>query len=589
MSDANPPSRRIRILREEVSRKIAAGEVIDRPLSIVRELVDNALDAEARSIDVYLEAGGISRIRVVDDGAGMGPEDLDLCWQAHATSKIEHEDDLLRVTSLGFRGEALSSIATCSRLSIQSSPRAAGERQGPAHRLEVRAGKRLSFEPGPGRNGTTVEVTELFHDFPARRKFLRSPSAESGLCRSVFVDRAVAHPDVGMRLFVDGDLKLTLPAGGLKDRIALAYAQQLDGRLLREAGLEIEGARVRLVAGLPELRRRDRKLMQVFVNGRRIAEYALLQAVEFGFSGTVPGGWHPVAFVLLDVDPSLVDFNIHPAKKEARFRNLPEVHRLVVAAVQRMLAPSVSSAASRGQAPSEAGPGMAGGANRPPAETHGPIPLIPREDRPAPAGDGLPIRYLGQVFGVFLIFELPGRLVMLDQHAAHERLIYDRMGARAPALQEMLFPLAFDASEEEAARIEAARADLEALGIAVQPSSGGPTGGRRAGARSFEVTSLSSDFQALPAENLVELLRGVGGVEPRPGSGADWKDHLRAGAACKLALKDGDPVDPVTARELCAGALRLAVPRCPHGRPIWHQIAEDALRKLVDRPVSERG
>ncbi len=433
----------------------------------------------------------------------------------------------------------------------------------------------------PGRRGTTVEVTELFHDFPARRKFLRSASAESGLCRSVFVDRAVTHPGVAMRLFVDGELKLTLPSAGLKDRIALAYAQQIDGRLLREASLQIEGAGVRLVAGLPELRRRDRKLMQVFVNGRRIGEYALLQAVEFGFSGTVPGGWHPVAFVLLDVDPSLVDFNIHPAKKEARFRNLPEVHRLVVAAVQRMLAPSASARAPQAHQTPNVAPWTGGDSSRPYHEPHPAVPLIPRREALPPAADGLAIRYLGQVFGVFLIFELPGRLVMLDQHAAHERLIYDRMEARAPALQEMLFPLAFDASEDEAARIEAARPELEALGIAVQR-----VGARRVGARAFEVTSLSTEFQSLAAENLVELIRGVGGVEPPRG-----RRQLERPPARRRGVQAGsegrDPVDPVTARELCAGALLLPVARCPHGRPIWHQIAEDTLRKLVDRPVPE--
>ncbi|HEY9595541.1 MAG TPA: DNA mismatch repair endonuclease MutL, partial [Spirochaetia bacterium] len=259
-------SRRIRILRDEVSRKIAAGEVIDRPFSIVRELLDNSIDAGARSIDVYLEGGGLGRVRIVDDGAGMDAEDLALCWLPHATSKIETEDDLLRVASLGFRGEALSSIAICSRLAIVSG-RADGE---PATRLEVLGGKQVHLGASQGRRGTTVDVSELFFNYPARKKFLRSVSAESGLCRGVFVDRAVAYPSVAFRLFLDSELKLALPPATARERIAAAYRQLLDPRLLCEGRQDGEGFSVHVVAGQPELRRRDRKLLQGFVNGRRV-------------------------------------------------------------------------------------------------------------------------------------------------------------------------------------------------------------------------------------------------------------------------------------------------------------------------------
>ena len=301
MAESPSRSRRIRILREEVSRKIAAGEVIDRPFSIVRELLDNAIDAGASAIDVYLEAGGLSRVRVVDDGAGMGRDDLELCWKPHATSKIESEDDLLKVSSLGFRGEALSSIAVCSRLSITS----ATDPSEPALRLEVLGGELRGVEECPGRKGSVVDVAELFYNFPARRKFLRSVSAESSLCRSIFLDRAVAHPSIAFRLYGEGELKLSLPAAAPLERISLAYGQKLDSRLLVESSAEGSGFRVRIDAGRPELRRRDRKLIQVFVNRRRVAEFSLMQAVEYGFAGYVPGGWYPVAFVFVEIDPAL--------------------------------------------------------------------------------------------------------------------------------------------------------------------------------------------------------------------------------------------------------------------------------------------
>ncbi|HET6449798.1 MAG TPA: DNA mismatch repair endonuclease MutL [Spirochaetia bacterium] len=557
-------SRRIRILRDDVARKIAAGEVIDRPFSIVRELLDNALDAHAATVDVYLEQGGLARIRVVDDGDGMGREDLELSWRPHATSKIETEDDLLRVSSLGFRGEALSSIALCSRLLITSSTDA----DAPAWRLEAQGGRQLALEATRGRRGTSVEVEELFFNFPARKKFLKSASAESGLCRSVFVDRAVAYPRVAFRLFSENQARLSLPAADSVSRVAQAYSDLLDARLLAEAGEEGQGFSVRVIAGTPEVRRRDRKLLQCFVNGRRVSEFSLLQAAEYGFSGYVPGGWHPVAFVFVEVDPSLVDFNIHPAKKEVRFRNLPEVHRTVVAAVRKLLAPVADS--PRPPAAAWSGPAPSGDWHRSPASGPEPgrafsLPFTPDPVAIAePAGD---IRFLGQAFGVFLLFELPGRLLMLDQHAAHERILYERLLARAPAMQDLLFPLCFDVTADEESRLTALQAELETAGIQL----------RRAGSGSMEVVALAADLKPLPETALVEIVKAVNGEQ--------WRQSLLATAACRLAIKEGDRVDPVTARELCSQALALAVPRCPHGRPIWHELSRDQLLKAVDRPV----
>jgi DNA mismatch repair protein MutL len=576
------PRGRIRILRDEVSRKIAAGEVIDRPLSIVRELLDNAIDAGASTVDVYLEEGGISRVRVTDDGAGMDRDDLALCWQAHATSKIESEDDLLRVTSLGFRGEALSSIATAARLEIVSRPAAPGEdgREPPAHRLVVRGGALASLEPGPGRAGTTVDVSELFSNYPARRKFLRSASSESALCRSMFVDRAVAHPSVSFRLFVDGELRLSFLPAPLLERVGAAYGQMLDARLLREAGAEGEGFTVRMVAGLPDLRRRDRRLLQSFVNRRRVWEFALVQAAEHAFEGRVPGGWHPAAFAFVDIDPGLVDFNIHPAKKEVRFRSLAEVHRAVVAAGRTLLAQAGAATPSRGTGLAPSGPGLG-------LEPRAVPPVLPGRSL-QPRGQtasvqlpqrssGLParpadqrIRFLGQVFGVFLAFELPDRLILLDQHAAHERLLFERFLVQPPVPQEMLFPLSFDVSDGEDARLSDFTAGLQSAGIVV----------RRAGRRTWEVAALAADYLAIGEADLVEMLRDTGaGDEER------WKRDLLARAACRLAVKEGDPVDPVTAAELCAGVLGLDNPRCPHGRPIWHEITRETLYGLVDRPA----
>ncbi len=569
MIEVPSSSRRIRILRDDVSRKIAAGEVIDRPFSIVRELLDNAIDAGSSAIDVHLEAGGISRVRVVDDGCGMDREDLELCWRPHATSKIVSADDLLTVTSLGFRGEALSSMAVASRMEIVS---AAGEVPA-ANRLIVHGGKLVGLESCQGKRGTAVDVSELFFDFPARRKFLKGASAESALCRTAFTDKAVAHSRIAFRFFADGALKSFLPASGEPERIASAVGQGLDARVLASGKAEGAGFAVRVVAGDPETRRRDRRLIQIFVNRRRVPEFSLIQAAEFGFAGYMPGGWYPVAFVFVEIDPSLVDFNIHPAKKEVRFRSLPEVHSAVVRAVRSILGGRVFSSASAVQADSSP-PGLS---FTMPAEKSGggksriSSAMFAAPERPVLAApEGVPARFLGQVFGVFLVFELEDRLLFIDQHAAHERLIFERLSQSGPpSLQELLIPLVFDVSEDEGAKIAERTDGFAQIGIRIGRKSPG----------TFEITSLSADFSLLPEGDLIEAVKGS------LDAGEEWKRDLRARAACRLAIKEGDPVDPVTAAELLRGALELPNPRCPHGRPIWHELPKSELYAFVDRPL----
>ncbi len=577
MPDFSSPIRRVRILREEVSRKIAAGEVIDRPFSIVRELLDNAIDAGAHSIDVYLEAGGISRVRVVDDGAGMSGEDLALCWRPHATSKIESENDLLSVTSLGFRGEALSSMAVAGRLEIVSAreeiPAASSGTS--AHRIVVRGGKLVTQEDCHGRKGTTAEVSELFFDFPARKKFLKGPSAESGLCRAAFIDRAIAHPSMGFRLFTDGALKSYLPVSSESERIALSSAQGgqvIDARLLGTGKADGNGFRVRVVAGEPSLRRRDRKLLQIFVNRRRVPEFSLIQAVEYGFAGYMPGGWFPIAFVFVDIDPALVDFNIHPAKKEVRFRSLPEIHSAVVSATRGLMsgkAPSMprgvhDAVSNRDFAWIErnAPHGQGGG---PPGVFFPPMApqsLVKHEESEGPAAS-----FLGQIFGVFLVFQTADRIVFLDQHAAHEKVIFERLSTKMPAAQELLIPVYFDVSEEEDRLLSEKTDALKGIGIEIN----------REGNGSYQIVSLGPDFASLPEGELLRMLKDS------IARGEEWKRDLMARAACRLALKEGDPVDAVTAAELFKAALSLNNPRCPHGRPIWHELTRDDLYRLVDR------
>lgn len=597
-------SRRIHLLRDDVARKIAAGEVIDRPHAVVRELLDNALDAGAQNIQLHLESGGIKRIRLVDDGFGMDREDLELCWLPHATSKIETADDLLSASTLGFRGEALASIATVSRLEIASSQGTPGE----ASRLVVHGGQKLALEPWRGGKGTTVDVAELFYSLPARRKFLKSASAESAMCRLVLLDRALAFPNVEFRYFTDGNLKFFLPPTlepgsdvgqrtfGNSARLRLIHAlpEVVHADFLHAIGGSGDGFTCSIVLETPDTYRNDRKYVQTFVNGRRIWEYSFVQAIEYAFEGYLPGGRYPVAFLFLTVDPRNVDFNIHPAKREARFRNLPEIHHRVVEIVRSFLlanarrSPAVDHADRQRPLPDLADPREHTRTSMypaPPIRTEFPRASGATELRERPdatfdmqqrlhPGNASAVRYLGQAMGLFLVAEVGSRLLMVDQHAAHERMLFDRFRTRT-AVQNLLVPYALEVEPEQSAQLRNRAEELRSEGILIEPLS------------DLDEPEKPSTWQinAVPASLSGALDTLAGGLSEISLGSGELTHDLYARMACRSALMDGDPVDPVTAIMLIENSLTLENPRCPHGRPIWHELSRDALFGLVGRTV----
>ena len=570
----HPSSRRVHILREEVSRKIAAGEVIDRPLAVVRELLDNALDAGARNVEVYLEGGGLERIRVVDDGAGMSRQDLELAAQRHATSKIEHEDDLARATTLGFRGEALASVAACARLTLTSSWADTGPG---AYRLVVEGGRRRTLEPAAGVRGTTVDVADLFFNLPARKRFMKSISAESRGCRQAFLEKALPHSQVSFRLFSEGELRLFLPAQGPRERVAAAMG--LDLQHLHAGEGKTTGAQALIVAGRPELARRDRKYLHLYVNRRRISDFSLLQAAEYAFGEYVPGGSHPVAFLFLEVDPALVDFNIHPAKKEARFRNLAELRQLVIGTLRGLLVGFGLRAGS--PAPKEAPGGVKSGTEAGQAWTFEaaalrPLPasLLPGgEQYAAPSGAppagadsaGASVHYRGQLFRLFLLVERGDSLFIVDQHAAHERLLFEELKGRRLASQELLLPVRLEGVGEE--HVRRSQESWARLGIRVERGEDGV----------YWIAALPEELLCVE-EELAEALR-EGTASPE-----ELEQRVFSLAACRTAVKDGQELDPQSAGELARRALALDNARCPHGRPIWMEIRRGDLLRAVARP-----
>ncbi len=602
--DQGEGSRRVHILRDSVARRIAAGEVIDRPHSVIRELMDNALDAGASNLDLTVEQGGVRRIRLADNGRGMTPEDMDLAWKPHATSKITEVEDLEKISSLGFRGEALSSIAACSRLEITSRPPDSPE----AWYLAVHGGKEAAREPRRGQPGTIIDVSDLFYSLPARRRFLKSPSAETRLCRTTFLEKALPFPGCSFRLTTDGKLRLNLPAASLLDRVVQAFENRYPPQLLTEESREEPGLSVKMVAGTPDIHRKDRRHIHIYVNRRRIDEFAFVQAVEYGFSGTLPGGMFPVAFVFIEVDPALVDFNIHPAKREARFRDKGRIHRTIVQLLQNATGPRRRQAASPQPRPfapglsDSLGPGSAAGLAPPSradrfrtdsryADLTSPRPApeasaaftqevrqrqessqSPREDVREDVLEVPPrrIRYLGQVMNLFLLAEADDTLYIIDQHAAHERINYNRLRRGTGESQGLLVPWETALQREEADFILSRRQDLEKIGFSLEISA--PSGEN-------PILSLTA-VPAAAREGEREILEFL---KNEAGNPQGWEKRLYALLSCRSAVKDGETLDEQTARGLVEQALALPEPRCPHGRPVWFELTRTELYDLLGR------
>ncbi len=625
---------RIRVLEPEVAKRIAAGEVIDRPAAALRELLDNAIDSGASSVSVELSGGGIDELRVVDDGSGMGRDDLALSILPHATSKIRELDDLLSLSTLGFRGEALASMAAVARVDIVSATS-----DGEAWRLESEPGKEATIRPCSGIKGSSVTIRDLFASFPARKRFLKRASAEAAVCRATFVDKAVAFPTVSFSLSSGGKPLLRLRPSSLSERVLSALDPDLPPELFRELVASGPGFKARIVAGLPAVYRGDRRHILVFVNGRRVQEYGIAQALEYGYRGALPGGAWPYAYAFVEVDPDRADFNIHPAKKEVRLRNLDDIRTGIIGSLRdylgnharRSLAPSLgqgfapsplptdSSAlakgdpvskpvslfdprddhAPRGDYASDSGSRFASGyaAERNEASTWaaiaeaaalarerggaspwrteparalvGPGEASPGESSPGEAGtapDGF--RYLGRALGVFLIFERGEELFLLDQHAAHERVLYDELMSGRVASQELLVPVVYEAeSDEEDAYLEGAAEALAAAGFRLEREGG-----------SWVLSAAPAMLPESQTGSVFSLLR----ARPEP---EDLVRATAAQAACKAAVKDGDDLGEAGARALIRAALALPEPRCPHGRPIWTVLSREALFRAVRRIV----
>ncbi|MDR2758121.1 MAG: DNA mismatch repair endonuclease MutL [Spirochaetaceae bacterium] len=599
---------RIQILPPEEARKIAAGEVVNRPAALVREFIDNALDAGSTLIELVIDEGGIRRTEVIDNGGGMTREDLELCWYTHATSKIRSLEDLNTAETLGFRGEALAAAAAVARLEILTST---GGRE--AWQLEVGPGNTTPPRITQTRRakGTNVRALGLFDTIPARKRFLKREGSEANLCRQAFIDKALAFYGISFRFIQDGKLKLFLPAvNSRKERFAQALLTGTEGLFLYEITLGGTGFSVAVVAGGPELYRNDRRQQYVFANGRRIQDFSLLQALEYGLQGWFPNGTHPIGGIYVSIDPALADFNIHPAKQEARFVDAGAIHHAVTQGLRdfsrhRNMAGTEKFSDGENKLwdgfaegketvyQDQEGKNEAAGSSQAAAlaleallenpRSFAPLPgRNPREGDPEPplfAGESTPPygdlgvdggsapRLAGRVFDLFLLVEWKDRLFIIDQHAAHERLLFNRFMAEAIPKQELLVPLSFTTESEEDDRfLSHRREDLAKLGIIITEGEEGL----------WYIEALPANWRLGDAETVKEILK-------LKTAGEDMAERWAATLSCHGAIKDGDYLDDTTALALAKAALKFPEPRCPHGRPIWTELSREELFRAVRR------
>jgi DNA mismatch repair protein MutL len=568
----------IKILDKDTINQIAAGEVVERPASVVKELVENSLDAGATQILVEVRGGGTSLMVIADNGTGIPAGEVELAFERHATSKIRGAKDLTKIDSLGFRGEALPSIAAVADVTLLTC--SDGEKAGTFLSLEggTVAGKKSQARV----RGTTLTVRNLFQRVPARLKFLKSVSTENGHIAGVVSQYALAFPEVAFNLVVDGKENLrTSGQGRLIDAIIDVYGAETAARMLPVAGVEStwrSGAgeseiRVTGMVGSPELGRAGRGYLSFFVNRRWVNSRILAYAVEEAYSGLLMAGRHPVAVLEISLNPGEVDVNIHPAKSEVKFRHESDVFRAVQKAVRQALVaqmpvPRVDEIAAPYRARPSESPSF--------WNLHESAGKTTGEGAPAPRLlDSLPVlRVVGQVMNAYIVAEGPDGLYLVDQHAAHERVRYDKVieqrRERRPEVQGLLAPVSFEVTPRQDAVMRSCLGGLAEFGFALEPF----------GERTYLVRSVpalvAGDDWPLMLREMLDALAGE--------AKSHWEERMVASIACHGAIRAGQALTDEEMRSLVRQLEQTANPHtCPHGRPTVIRLSASQLDREFGR------
>lgn len=595
----------IQLLPDHLISQIAAGEVVERPASALKELLENSLDANADNISVILQQGGIKQLRVADNGSGISPDELPLALARHATSKIASLDDLERVASLGFRGEALASIASVSRTSIVS--RVAEQRH--AWRIASEGAMLIPIEPAALDQGTVVEVNDLYFNTPARRKFLKTENTEYGHCEEAFKRVALSRPDIGFMLQHNGRAQWRMTASDPQKRFAeILGAEFAEHALMLDesaAGLRLWG-----MAAKPAYSKLSRDTQYFYCNGRFIRDKLVAHAIRQAYQDVLHHERYPAFVLFFEVDPTLVDVNVHPTKTEVRFRDGQAVHRFIFHALHKALAASVNVAMSpavadssssklpastqtyavpyQPQIPLRAAEGL-GFYETLFAGTAAPLPLgtesLPTMETPVIEVDvsgeaqEFPLGFaIAQLHGIYVLAQNKHGLIVVDMHAAHERIMYERLknalDNRAIATQPLLLPVSFHADRLEVTTVEEQGAVLRDLG--------------------FEIAVLSPNtlaVRAIPAmlaeANAVELARAViADIREYGGSRVltERRNEMLATMACHSAVRANRSL---TIPEMNALLRDMEATersdQCNHGRPTWFQVTMSELDKMFMR------
>ena len=558
------PGQRIAILSAAVADGIAAGEVVDRPAAVVKELAENAIDAGAARIDVRVEAAGQGLIEVVDDGHGIRPVDLPVAFARHATSKLRALDDLRSIRTLGFRGEALASIAAVAEVEAVSRSRDGGG----GFRVRIHGGELLTAEPAGCSAGTRLTVERLFFNTPARLKFLKQPATENAVISRLVGELALGNPTIAFSLEVDGRRVIETPGiGDLRATFAAVYDSET-----ATAMLAVDESSVRGLISPPALHRGTRDHVVVLVNGRRIQHRNLVFAIEQTYRGLREPDRFPLAVLNVLVDPADVDVNVHPTKREVRFRNEGAVFAVLERACYRALR----------QSPLYELQASAGGPLLELRET-AIVSSAPVTSHPPPQGEkGLdgprlpPLTYVGQLLNGYLVAEAPDAVVLIDQHAAHERVLFDRILQRLeggePASQLLLIPHDLDLTPAQLAAFQQQASWLQVLGFE----------GELFGPHTIRLRAAPSDMPEGRVQRVLDLLLTDLAGERIPDR------RLRETAAliaCHSAVRFGDAMSPEASRQLLSSLALTAEPiSCPHGRPTTLILPDDQLRRLFKRP-----
>lgn len=612
------PKRAIRELSDQLVSQIAAGEVIERPASVLKELVENAIDADATRIEVRLESGGIKRLTVTDNGRGIAKEELPLALKRHATSKIRDLNELEHVLSLGFRGEALASIASVSAMTLTS--RTAEQ----SCAYSIHEGE---VEVAAGGQGTKVDVEDLFFKTPARRKFLKSEATEAAHCKVALERIAIAHPTIEFRLVNNGKPVLVLPIEESRSRVNRVMPDEF-AHAQREVYAETASARVYGWVGLPTAGRARTDAQYCYVNGRFVRDKLLAHAVKNAYADVLHNQLQPMYCLFVDIDPVKVDVNVHPTKSELRFRDSQWVHQFVMHAVQNALAPALAgigeeshqvqsehSAVTHNEDTRSHGAATQGASrtfelkSQAPAyepsqlnryldfyqtksqSSHGKtVPdaveairsgasfetAVEHEKLSYPLG-----RALGQVGGVFIVAENDHGMVLVDMHAAHERIVYEKlkkqMDAQKVAIQQLLIPLVFRADAEEMATFEDNQSLLLSLGIELEAAS--PTHLRLRAVPAVLAGDIEKTGEALIAELLADIKKFGGSTLLE-----EKRNEILATMACHGAVRAHRYLSLEEMNALLRQMEQTErIDQCNHGRPTWIQLTMTDLDKFFMR------